>query len=505
MNWFPVLFCWCVCWIANRVHLLDSQAGVKTLLLHEAWLRSGELYSSRGSDATKCARTRSRNSATTSTGTGFAGDDFQNRGTFIVVRSSVFLLCSAHKAQLARDAYNALWESRRRSQERNCSLSAMRDFGIYGSSTISGLLSGSRHFIIGNSDFHQYFLQVSAKYPRLMPATPSSAPAETRSRAAVVISRLVAGISLLLFAFLTLCYAKQFDACAAVTVYPSWVWFLCGFFLVMVILKTSCKRAAVLHFCLWFLFLAVFADTPLSLVRGLGGQVETDRINAEEAQATLRVISLNCSGNKKSILALRAWKPDLILIQESPGIGNLKTVADELFGVEGNVLSGVDASIVTPGKLERIAATGNYLVGKVTLSAGAEIVVVSLRLSTPPFRFDLWNPDCWRAFRNHRIQQREELVALSKIIQDLPADMPVIVGGDFNAHPRDAIFAELPASLHDAFSSAGSGWGNTITNDMPFLRIDQIWTNAFFQPVHVYSETAVETDHRAVIADLVLK
>ena len=176
-----------------------------------------------------------------------------------------------------------------------------------------------------------------------------------------------------------------------------------------------------------------------------------------------------------------------------------------MFGEEGDILSGVDTALTTRGKIERIASTGYYVIGKVRLSTDQEVGVVSLRLSPPPFRFDLWNPDCWRAFRNHRIKQREEIVALSKVLQDLPSDLPLIVGGDFNANPRDAIFAELPAALHDSFSSAGSGWGNTITNEVPFLRIDQIWINELFQPLRVVSEAAVETDHRAVIADLIFE
>jgi len=121
MNWFSVLICWCHRLISDSMHLLDGQVDVKTLLLHEVWLRSGERWSSDGSNTSRCARTRSRNSEATSTGYGLAGEDFQNTGTFIVVRSSVFSISSAHKTQLARDAYNALWESRRRSQERNCS------------------------------------------------------------------------------------------------------------------------------------------------------------------------------------------------------------------------------------------------------------------------------------------------------------------------------------------------------------------------------------------------
>jgi len=137
MNWFSVLVCWCLRLIADSMHLLDGQAGVKTLLLHEAWLRSGERWSSDGSNTSRCARTRSRNSEATSTGYGLAGEDFQNRGTFIVVRSSVFVLCSVHKAQLARDAHNALWNSRRPGQVRKYSLtaSALR--------TINPLSSGS--------------------------------------------------------------------------------------------------------------------------------------------------------------------------------------------------------------------------------------------------------------------------------------------------------------------------------------------------------------------------
>ena len=116
MNWFSVLVCWCLRLIADSMHLLDGQAGVKTLLLHEAWLRSGERWSSDGSNTSRCARTRSRNSEATSTGADFSGEDFQNTGTFIVVRTSVFAVSSEHKAHLARDAHNALWNSRRRNQ-----------------------------------------------------------------------------------------------------------------------------------------------------------------------------------------------------------------------------------------------------------------------------------------------------------------------------------------------------------------------------------------------------
>jgi len=124
MNWFPVLFCCCICLIMNRVHLLEGQAGVKYTLLCELWLKAAELCSNSGSDASKCVRTRSKNREAMSTGTGLAGEDFQNTGTFIVARSTVFAVSIAHKTHHARDAHNALWNSRRPGQVRKYSLAS---------------------------------------------------------------------------------------------------------------------------------------------------------------------------------------------------------------------------------------------------------------------------------------------------------------------------------------------------------------------------------------------
>tara|TARA_R110002095_G_scaffold50387_4_gene44196 strand:+ start:3280 stop:4023 length:744 start_codon:yes stop_codon:yes gene_type:complete len=234
-----------------------------------------------------------------------------------------------------------------------------------------------------------------------------------KKRVIRILSSVAFGLTLLLLIGLSICFAKQFDACTAITVYPSWVWFLCGLILSLTLVKTGSRRAAFLTCCLWGLFLVGFADAPLSLCRGIWGSSNTEWIAAQIQQQSLRVISLNCSGSKKSILALKQAKPDLILIQESPGLENLKTVADEVFGTEGNFLVSVDAAILCQGEVEQIAAAENWLVGKTTLPTGQEIVVASLRLSTPPFRFDLWNPGCWRTFRNNRIKQRNQLAELS--------------------------------------------------------------------------------------------
>ncbi len=57
----------------------------------------------------------------------------------------------------------------------------------------------------------------------------------------------------------------------------------------------------------------------------------------------------------------------------------------------------------------------------------------------------------------------------------------------------------------DAFWSGRIGWGNTITNDRPVVRIDQVWTSDHFQPTAVFARETLNSDHRMVVCDLRLQ
>ncbi|MAX35295.1 MAG: hypothetical protein CME33_01860 [Gimesia sp.] len=317
-----------------------------------------------------------------------------------------------------------------------------------------------------------------------------------------IVSRVTTCITLLLWIGVSICYAWQPDVCAAVTVYPSWCWFVGGLCLALILLRAKRQRVALVSIGLWFVFLVVFADTPLSLWRGVWHRTEAVAQVEQPGQIPLRVISLNAHGSGRAVAALKRYEPDLILIQESPGAGTLIEVSKTMLGENSGLLAGVDASILSRAPLEPVASSVNYTIVKVRVQSGQEVIVVSLRLTPPPFRADLWNPECWRAYSKQRIHQRDELQQLTRRLAELPADLPLIVGGDFNVNPRDPIFNELPGELRDAFTTAGVGWGNTITNEAPFLRIDQVWCDTRFQPIRVVAERAEDTDHRAVIADL---
>jgi len=85
-------------------HFAEGHRAVKWSLMIDGWLKPDERCSNGGSNAPKRGRKASIKYETSGTGFSFSGEDFQNTGTLIVVRSSVFSISSAYKTHLARDA-----------------------------------------------------------------------------------------------------------------------------------------------------------------------------------------------------------------------------------------------------------------------------------------------------------------------------------------------------------------------------------------------------------------
>ena len=103
--------------LMRTVHdFVDGRWTVKGKLMFEGWLKAGERWLNSGSNAPKRGRWASIKYETLRTGFDFSGEDFQNLGTFMVVKSSVFSTSSAYKTHLARDAYHAFWREVRRRQ-----------------------------------------------------------------------------------------------------------------------------------------------------------------------------------------------------------------------------------------------------------------------------------------------------------------------------------------------------------------------------------------------------
>ncbi len=307
---------------------------------------------------------------------------------------------------------------------------------------------------------------------------------------------------------LTVCYLFRPDSFAAVTVWPAWMWPILGFVFTLAAFSKKTRRAVWLLCGAWAVFLLGFAEEPKSLVR-FGAWPNSEWERARAAGRALRVVSLNCAGGSKQAAGeVALYRPDIVLLQESPSAAETKAVGQELYAGEGGIIVGLDASILVNGEIvesELAPEMRSYFVqGRARLKNGIELEVFSTRLTPPVFRDDLWNPSAWSAHSENRRFRRSQLEPFGVRVRKLPESVPIILGGDMNAPQGDSVFSLLSTRLEDAFPRAGRGWGNTIINDFPALRIDQIWTSRHFEPTAVIAQKTVHSDHRMVICDLLI-
>lgn len=320
------------------------------------------------------------------------------------------------------------------------------------------------------------------------------------------VSRWLLLVSLALCLFIAGCYAFRPDACAAITIFPSWSWTVLGLLLTGAGWKAGRRKVLVVLLC-WIVYTGIFAEECHSLAHIHFGSDSTWQAARQQRRA-VRVISLNCAGG--TIEAARetmAFHPDILLMQESPVHTAVEELGRQLFGKDAGVLWGPDGSMIVHGHLTAapIPRTSDrfFVQAHVRLTNGREVEIISLRLLPPVFRDDLWSPVCWREQAENRRARRAQLDIVARRVMALPAASSVIIGGDFNAPAGDAVFHQLRPRLHDAFSDGGQGWGDTIINDFPVLRIDQIWTSARLSASSVIARTTQNSDHRMVICDLI--
>jgi vancomycin resistance protein VanJ len=185
-------------------------------------------------------------------------------------------------------------------------------------------------------------------------------------------------------------------------------------------------------------------------------------------------------------------------------------VARKLYGDEANVVRGGDPSILTRGKVISFAtpdtSNGTFMHARVMID-GRAINVISLRLHYCPVRIDLWSRECWEYYRSNRERRPQQVERIADFMRTLPEDEPLIVGGDFNCPPGDAVLWMLEPRLTDAFTVAGRGWGATIIDlaGVAMIRIDQIWTSSQLTATNVFVAPALPSDHRLVVADFLVE
>ena len=308
-------------------------------------------------------------------------------------------------------------------------------------------------------------------------------------------------VSIALCIGILICYITRWDAVAAVTFLPFWVWGIIGTILPLIAWRLQRRSWHLLISLIW-VCLALFYSDDLSRL------IHPHFFNeATAAGLRLRVVSLNCAGQAAAAAEAGNWKPDIVLLQESPSSNDIVRLTREWFGDAGDCLVGLDCSILARGRLTRLSdlKTTRFTRAQLALPQGTGIEVISLRLVPPIVRLDLWSTACWRAHFYDRRVRKEQMRQVVDELQGFKANIPYVVGGDFNSPAGDAVSRLLKPRLMDTFGEGGIGWGDTGVNEFPVSRPDQIWVNRYFQTVAAWAVKTRNSDHRMVVCDLVLK
>lgn len=310
------------------------------------------------------------------------------------------------------------------------------------------------------------------------------------------------GTSGMLWLVTTIFFVGLWDHVAAITTFPQWSWALIGILLAMISwrLLGRSARAPRLLLILWFVTSLTFADNLLPILRGLSRGTTPDAVAPDGA---LRIVTLNCASSSAAAAEVMQFKPDIVLLQESPASNEVARLARDWFGDSAGFVTGYDCVIVTRFPLHVFDSRPpvHYMRAVVTVPAGQgkqDLLVTSLRFTPPLGSVDLWNPATWRAYLADRRVRKQQL--RSVLEAPSPSDLPEILGGDFNAPANDGIY-HLLADYQDTHDSVGCGWGNTALNTLPLFRPDQIWIRRLL-PVAAYAVRTVHSDHRMVVSDV---
>lgn len=315
--------------------------------------------------------------------------------------------------------------------------------------------------------------------------------------------------SLVLHFVTVFAFSRQPDRLAAFTVMPIWVWggigllLSCGAFLY---LRASLSLVVT---AVWAVTILLGADEARVLANFAKESPAPGPAEPYKGQPVIRLLTANCGhrefGNPTADIA--AWQPDIVLLQEVSPV-EVQDVANALYGGHGDYRFHDYNGIVTRWKIKREVRNPAFREQQVTIQdpAGREIEVVNVHLTSAATDLRLWSPSAWHEHREVRQQRRQELsIALQLLAQTAPfPDRPTLLGGDFNSPASDPVHHLLARDFTDVFSAAGSGWGDTFQRRVPILRLDCLYTTRQFTPVRCQAVTSRNTDHRLVVADLLL-
>lgn len=260
----------------------------------------------------------------------------------------------------------------------------------------------------------------------------------------------------------------------------------------------------------WAITLSVGMDEAKALSNFTHPKISETRQPPEDRVGVIRILTVNCAGFAfgDPTEDIRKWNPDIILLQQVLP-HRVKRISDVLYGGNGDYRAYRSNGIVTRHEIKREVRNPFMSNQQVTLElpSGRQIEVVNVHLATAATDMRLWNKESRASHYINRDVRRKELSTVLQVLEQTSAfpNTPTILGGDFNAGATDVVHRQLTHNFDDAFSTVGRGWGDTFHRRFPILRIDHIYATRQLQPQACGVAVSRKTDHRMVVADLLLR
>ena len=264
---------------------------------------------------------------------------------------------------------------------------------------------------------------------------------------------------------------------------------------------------------------ALLAATLLLIVGPLMGMTWSSQEDHEGIP--LRVMTYNIQlWQRRNVPAIMKEilnvDPDVLCLQDArstrntPLAGYFKNRNVSMFG-QYVVVSKFPIVESTVGDISYDGETHTYLRARIDVK-GRQVVVFNAHLVTPRDALSpLRSPTLWRlAISEMRQNQTQRMSQARQLLEDSRGIRePLIIAGDLNAPPASLVTRILTdRGLVDAFSAAGRGYGYTFGHTLligkPFLRLDRILASRELVPVRAWVGSELGSDHRPVIADMVL-
>lgn len=320
------------------------------------------------------------------------------------------------------------------------------------------------------------------------------------------------GLSLMLHLLTVFAFSRQPDFLAAYTVVPIWTWGGLGLLLSITAFWFLRAPLSLVITGVWALTVLLGADEARVIANIGKSAPKPGKAAPHEGRKAIRVLTLNCSyfnynGSNDPSEDIRRWDPDIVLLQEVRP-HQVRHIADALYHGRGDYRLFATNGIVTRWNIQREVnpSKGGYRLQQVTIQTPdeTELEVVNVHLSSASTDLRMWKKECWETHLKKRQAHITELSIALGILAETNSGLPAILGGDFNSPPTDPIQSLLKADFEDAFIEAGTGWGNTYQRRIPFQRIDQIHYTRHLQAIRCSAVTTRRSDHRMVVADLLL-